>query len=234
MPVTSRARVDLPEPLGPTTAMTSPAAICRLMPRRIGRAEPAGTKMRFSIASAPLGAGSAVKRAGAAPPSSASSRRQAARASTSDFHCPISASTGASARPRMIVAAIITPGVAFCSMTSQAATPIIATCTDWRKPRVAEPMPPATRCVASWRPCSSRLAARQRAPSAGAMPMARITSAWRSTPSMKRPVSRDCCWPRSTPARVARSLTQASATSSTALASASAPSSALKAKMTPT
>ena len=219
----------MPEPLGPTTAMTSPAAICRLMPRRIGRAEPAGTKIRFSIASAPLGAGSAVKRAGAAAPSSASSRRQAARASTSDFHCPISVSTGASARPRMIVAAIITPGVAFCSMTSQAATPIIATCTDWRKPRVAEPMPPATRCVASWRPCSSRLAARQRAPSAGAMPMrADHLGMAQHAVDEAAGLARLLSWPRSTPARVARSLTQASATSSTALASASAPSSGLK------
>jgi hypothetical protein len=38
--VIRRASVDLPEPLGPTTATISPATIVALMPRRIGRVVP--------------------------------------------------------------------------------------------------------------------------------------------------------------------------------------------------
>ena len=40
MPVISRARVDLPAPLGPMMPSVSPGWIAKLMSRNIGRASP--------------------------------------------------------------------------------------------------------------------------------------------------------------------------------------------------
>src|SRR3989338_11341724 len=65
-PTSSRASVDLPDPLGPITPTTSPAEMGRLRVRRAGTLEPGGTAVTDSSARLPsgLGRGPPSRRAG--------------------------------------------------------------------------------------------------------------------------------------------------------------------------
>ena len=114
------------------------------------------------------------------------SRRQDWRAEMKPRHAEMPCSMGASARPRIMEAAIIMPGEISCLSTSQAPRPRMPTCTIWRlaldddssmltrpPPRVWNAMP---------RSCLSRQ--RRRKPSN--MPIASSTSAWRRLFSTKR------------------------------------------------
>ena len=130
-------------------------------------------------------------------------RRHAARDSIMAFQPPISSSTGCSARPSRMVAAIMMPGEASRPMTSQAPKPSAVTCRSCRAMRAMAPSralvcasSSCARCCSSQRICQSAMAAPD-------MPMATTHSALRSSASARRCEARAAVIARSVCRRVA-------------------------------
>ena len=129
MPIMQRAKVDLPEPEGPSTTVTVPGSTAVLTPLRMGLARPGAVATTSRNVKAPFGAtrDSAGSRSGWSR-SSASSRSNAARAPTKPRHVPTSMSIGASARDISTLAAIMPPGDNWPSITSSAPAPRASDC----------------------------------------------------------------------------------------------------------
>jgi hypothetical protein len=117
-PTSTRARDDLPEPLGPITPTPEPAARAKLTSWTRNTRPPGGPAPAASTASSPCGAGRRIASGSAAWAASISpSRRQPWRAPTKPFQCEMASSTGASARETRIEEAIMMPPVASPPMT---------------------------------------------------------------------------------------------------------------------
>jgi hypothetical protein len=98
--------------------MTLPGSSAKLTLRSTGLSWPASCSETFSTDSLPAGAGSAVgSLVMGTDLSSAVMRPWASRALVKPRHAPMPCSTGASARPRMIEAAIMPPAVSWPSVT---------------------------------------------------------------------------------------------------------------------
>ena len=118
-PTSNRARVDFPAAVGPMTPNALPGSSSKLMPLRIGDAgsPPGAVATTCSNWTLPSGRGRRMPgfSSGTAV-SSSLSLPSAARADTKPRQLPTASSTGDSARPRRIAAAIIAPGVMCCCM----------------------------------------------------------------------------------------------------------------------
>ncbi len=135
----------------------------------------------------------------------------------------ISCSNGISRRPVSTLAAISEPGVTACSMTSAAPVARIATCMIKRAEREALVSALLWAALRSSTASMRRWVVRQRCASAGSMPIAAITSAWRIAALMS-PLS----WPPACLAsawgwRVARSASTPNSTRTSAEPTASRP-----------
>ena len=137
------------------------------------------------------------------------SRRHAPRASSSAFHPPMRCSTGWSARPSRIVAAIMIPAEASAPMTSQAPVPSIASCSPWRAMRAAPQASPKPLRAAPALRAGRRGAPARRASAACVIPMPTMTSALRASVSTWRLAARDFCSTSLAAWRVSRSVSTA-------------------------
>ena len=139
-PTSVRASDVLPVPLGPITPSASPADSEKAMLATIGRAVPGATTTTCSTASSCAGGGSSVAGRGTAVRVSAwLSRRMLSRACWKLRQLAIADSTGASARPIMIEAAIIAPALNSFLITRYAPRPRIADCASSRSTLVTLP-----------------------------------------------------------------------------------------------
>src|SRR5690606_34854898 len=128
-PTSARARVDLPDPLGPITPRAMPASRLNSIPCAVIRGMPGGAIVTASTTNLDDGAGRGIGDLLVGRDVNIRLNRfQLWRAATKLRQWAIARSTGASARPARIEPAIMMPAVASPLMTSQAPTPSIA---DW-------------------------------------------------------------------------------------------------------
>src|SRR5688572_5981305 len=134
-----RDRVDLPDPLGPTTATASPALSAKLTSLTTGPEEPGGVTATFSTARLLLGASSVTDSSGTGgfSASSVARRPQACRAPMKPRQLAMAWSTGASARPARIDDAKMMPAEALPSITRMAPTVSTADWMNNRRPRLS-------------------------------------------------------------------------------------------------
>ena len=179
----------LPLPLGPISPVDEPGCREKFTRFNVSCVLPGGAADTPSTSSNPVGRGRLV----APPPFSGGAvlnrllrRRQLWRADMNPRQADMPCSMGARARPRIMEAAIIMPGVICCLSTSQAPMPRMPTCTIWRPDLEADSnmlmREPPRAWNATLRSCLSRQ--RRRKPSN--MPIASSTSAWRRLLSTKR------------------------------------------------
>src|SRR5262245_38555349 len=111
-PTNVRASVDLPEAEGPTTAQTSPGLTEKLRLARIGLRVSGAATRSCLMSRKPLGAGNVVRVGGSGSSrSNSDSLLKASRALANERHWPTACSTGARARPKMMVPAIMDPAL---------------------------------------------------------------------------------------------------------------------------
>ena len=194
-PTIRRARVLLPLPLGPMSPVLEPGSRVNCTRFKASIVVPGGAAVTPSTSSLPVGRGRLVApppRAGGALVSRLLSRRHAWRAETKPRHADIPSSIGASARPRMMEAAIIMPGEICCSSTSQAPMPRMPTCTIWRPDLEVASNALIREPPRAWKATLRSCLSRQRRRKPSNMPIASSTSAWRRLLSTKRLDSAVC------------------------------------------
>ena len=128
-PTSTLARVVLPDPDGPTIPRTSPGTRVKLMSLNRKRFSAGMAKARLLASTIPSGLGRVTGRCtGLMLCNCLMTRCIASRLPTNARQAPINCSMGASARVKMIDAAIMPPGVSSSRITSSAPRPMIMTC----------------------------------------------------------------------------------------------------------
>ena len=134
MPIRARARVDLPEALGPMMPTTWPAGTEKLIPLIIGVLPPGALTIRFSTNTWPSGAGKDMRSGSDCCLSRISFKRAyCERALMNPFQLPMIKSSGASARPSKTEPAITKPPLISWLTARYAPKPKISDCTNMRK-----------------------------------------------------------------------------------------------------